>query len=97
NFQLSDEKKLNLDNNIHSSNINNSLHSTREYQIIQNFDKINLKEIEPTTQYIHESISEEDLSIVIDELVNLYLKDLNKGKEENVRKKHILDCINNNK
>ncbi|GBB84239.1 hypothetical protein RclHR1_10860009 [Rhizophagus clarus] len=63
--------------------------------IIQNFDKINEKEIEPTIQNIHENIFEEVLSIVIDSLVNLYFKEVNEGKDKKDRKQHILDCINN--
>ncbi|EXX50443.1 kinase-like domain-containing protein, partial [Rhizophagus irregularis DAOM 181602=DAOM 197198] len=66
-------------------------------QIIQNFMKSNIIEIEPTTQNINKSIFEEDLSIIIDELVNLYFKELNEGKEESVRKQHIFDYINNHK
>src|SRR6266542_4946155 len=84
-------------NNIDSPNTNNLLHE-ESFQIIQNFDKINMKEMEPTTtQNINECIFEEDLSIVIDELINLIFKDLNKGIEENVRKQRILDNINNYK
>ncbi|GBB83537.1 hypothetical protein RclHR1_10230007 [Rhizophagus clarus] len=62
-------------------------------QIIQNIDKIDIKEINPTTQNINKSIYEEDLGIVVDELINLTFKDLNKGNEDNVRKQHILDYI----
>src|SRR5438034_1386367 len=84
--------KLNL-KNVYSSNINNSLYEFS--QIIQNFDKINIKEIEPTTQNINENIFEEDLIIVIDELVNLNFGEINEGKEMEVRKQHILGYINN--
>jgi TPR repeat protein len=63
--------------------------------IIHNFDKINEKEIEPTIQNIHENIFEEDFSIVINDLVNFYFKEVNEGKDKNERKQHILDCINN--
>ncbi|RGB36180.1 hypothetical protein C1646_814177 [Rhizophagus diaphanus] len=62
---------------------------------IQNFDKINKREIGPTIQNIHENIFEEDLSIVVDDLVNFYFKEVNEGKDKNERKQHILDCINN--
>ncbi|GBC20507.2 kinase-like domain-containing protein [Rhizophagus irregularis DAOM 181602=DAOM 197198] len=64
-------------------------------QIIQNFDKIYIKEIKPTTQNINESIYEEDLSIVVDELINITFKDLNDGSENNLRKYHILNFLNN--
>ncbi|GBB84237.1 hypothetical protein RclHR1_10860007 [Rhizophagus clarus] len=65
--------------------------------IIQNFDKINEKEIEPTTQNIYENIFEEDLIIVIDDLVNYYFKEINEGKDYDTRKKHVLNYINNHK
>src|SRR5262249_30189716 len=64
-------------------------------QLIQNFDKINIKETEPTIQHINETIFEEDFSIVIDELVNLYFEEVNKGIEQRLRMQHILDYINN--
>ncbi|GBB84238.1 hypothetical protein RclHR1_10860008 [Rhizophagus clarus] len=65
--------------------------------IIQNFDKINEKEIEPTIQNIYESIFEEDLIIVIDDLVNYNFKEINEGKDYDTRKQHVLDYINNHK
>src|ERR1700722_8602089 len=58
---------------------------------------MDIKEIEPTTQNIHETIFEEDLSIVIDELVDLYFKELNKGIEQKARKQNIFNYINNYK
>ncbi|RGB36249.1 hypothetical protein C1646_697668 [Rhizophagus diaphanus] len=60
-----------------------------------NFNRISIREVEPTIQNINENIYEEDLSIVVNELVNLYFKEVNEGIEERVRKKHILDYINN--
>ncbi|PKK64231.1 kinase-like protein [Rhizophagus irregularis] len=65
------------------------------YQTIQNFVKTNIKELEPTTKNIHKNIFEENLSIVIDELVNFSFKEVNEGKEESTRKKNILNYINN--
>src|SRR4051812_2215115 len=76
----------------YSSNTNNLLHV-----FFQNFDKMNIKEIEPTTQNIHENIFEEDLSIIIDELVNLIFKELNEGKEEEIIKQHVHNVIINYK
>ncbi|GBC06908.1 hypothetical protein RclHR1_07130007 [Rhizophagus clarus] len=71
-------------------------HSNQLDQIIQNFNKINIMEINPTPQInIHENIFEENLNIVIDELVNFSFKEVNEGKEENTRKRHILDYIKN--
>src|SRR6185436_19413336 len=63
-------------------------------KIIQNFDKVDINEIKPTIQNINENIYEEDLSIVVDELINLTFNDLSKGNEDIVRKKHILNYIN---
>src|SRR5579862_2326286 len=81
--------------NIDSSNNNNSLYEFS--QIIQNFNKIDIKEIEPTTKNVNEYIYEEDFSIVTDELVNFIFKEINEGKEENIRKQHVFNCINNYK
>jgi TPR repeat protein len=78
-------------NNIDFSNTDNS----EFFQIIKNFDKTNIKEIEPTTKNINEHIFEEDLSIVVDELVNLILKKLNEGTSEMVIKQHVLNYITN--
>ncbi|EXX54381.1 uncharacterized protein OCT59_023555 [Rhizophagus irregularis] len=62
-------------------------------RIIQNFNKIDMKEIKPTTQNINENIYEGDLGIVVDKLIDLNMKNLNKGIDNNVRKKEILDYI----
>jgi TPR repeat protein len=59
------------------------------------YNRINIKEIEPTIQNINENIYEEDLSIIVNELINLYFKEVNEGKEERVRKQHVLEYINN--
>jgi TPR repeat protein len=88
-FQLS---AINL-NDIDLLYTNNSSYKELSHQIIQNFE-INKEEIGPTTQNIHEVIFEEELGIVIDEIVNIYFEALNKGKEENDRKKCILNYIN---
>ncbi|EXX66850.1 uncharacterized protein OCT59_023636 [Rhizophagus irregularis] len=76
-----------------NNSVNNILNISN--QVIQNFNKMDMKEIEPTTQVINEDIYEEYLSIIIDELVSFYFKMTNEGKEENIRKQHILDFINN--
>ncbi|GET58310.1 kinase-like domain-containing protein [Rhizophagus irregularis DAOM 181602=DAOM 197198] len=76
-------------------NINNS--SCEFFHINQNFNEMNIIETGPTTNYIHENIFEEDLSIIINELSNLYFKELNEGKESDIRKQHILDFIKNYK
>jgi TPR repeat protein len=75
-----------MDNvNTPNININNSLF------------KVNLLEIEPTTRDIEENIFEEDLSILVDKLVNLYLQEVNKGNNEKLRKKFVLDYFDNYK
>ncbi|GBB88834.1 hypothetical protein RclHR1_15440005 [Rhizophagus clarus] len=84
---IKDSDKINILNNL----------SHELPQIIQNFNKMDIKEIEPTTQNIVENIYEEDLSIVINELVNLYFSMANEGKEEDVRKQHILNYIDDHK
>ncbi|EXX56806.1 uncharacterized protein OCT59_023599 [Rhizophagus irregularis] len=84
NFYLSNTNNLLIENNL-----------LNEY--LQNFDKINIKEIKPTIQNIHENIFEEDLSIVIDELINLIFKELNEGKDEGIIKRHVHNFINNYK
>ncbi|GBB84146.1 hypothetical protein RclHR1_01080002 [Rhizophagus clarus] len=75
-----------------SSSVNNSLNYFS--QIIKNFGKINIIEIEPTTKNINKDIFEGDLSIVIDELVNLIFKKLNKKLNE--VKKIYEHLLNNN-
>jgi TPR repeat protein len=82
-------------NSINSSIFNNSLHDI--FQTIKNFNKINIKEIEPTTKNINKNIFEGDLSIVINELVDLIFGKLNEGKNEKIIKKCILNYIDNNK
>ncbi|PKK64692.1 kinase-like protein [Rhizophagus irregularis] len=79
-------------NNVENIHINDN----NLLQVIQNFDKIDIKEIEPNTQNINKYIFEEDLSFVVDELVNLYFKKVNEGKEEKMRKQTILNYIDNN-
>ncbi|RIA92709.1 hypothetical protein C1645_820298 [Glomus cerebriforme] len=58
---------------------------------------MNIKEIEPTAQNINESIFEEDLSILIDELIKLKFEEINEGKKYSVIKQHLFDYINNHK
>ncbi|GBC20367.2 kinase-like domain-containing protein [Rhizophagus irregularis DAOM 181602=DAOM 197198] len=79
--------------------ISNPLHeeTPQIIQIIQNFNKIDILEIEPSIQDINENIFEEDLSNLVDELVQLIFDGVNEGKELIVRKKQLFDYINNSK
>ncbi|GES90997.1 kinase-like domain-containing protein [Rhizophagus clarus] len=77
-----------------SSSVNNSLNYFS--QIIKNFGKINIIEIEPTTKNINKDIFEGDLSIVIDELVNLIFKKLNKKLNEIILQEIYEHLLNNN-
>ena len=55
-----------------------------ELSQIQNFFKVDIREIEPTTQDIKKTIFEEDLSVMVDKLINLYFEEvINKGKLKN--------------
>ncbi|GES90998.1 kinase-like domain-containing protein [Rhizophagus clarus] len=81
--------------NFSSSNINSSLNDIS--QIIQNFDKINIKELEPTTKNVNKNIFDGDLNIIIDELINFILDGLNEGKDEEVVKHHVLNYVNKHK
>jgi TPR repeat protein len=84
---------INNSENISTSNTNNLFQEFS--QIVRNFDKMDMKEIEPSTKNINDDTYEEFLGIVIDESVSYYFKMTNEGKEENMRKQHILDFINN--
>jgi TPR repeat protein len=86
NSKILNNQQLTLD----SSSSNDSLLCVE----IQNFFEGKTLEIEPTTQNIKENIFEEDLSIVVDKLVNLYFEETNKGKEERVRKQFVLNYFN---
>ncbi|EXX51991.1 uncharacterized protein OCT59_007136 [Rhizophagus irregularis] len=91
---LTDEQKFNPIN-IDISNINNSLHGEMS-QIIENFDKINTKEIVVYTTLTNENISsEKNLSKIVSDIVNYIFKLNNEGKNSIVGE-FILDYFNNN-
>ncbi|PKK63379.1 kinase-like protein [Rhizophagus irregularis] len=92
-IQSFNKQQLNLENINTLITHNNVLYK----EIFQDFTKIYMKEIEPNAQNIHGVIFEEELGVVVDELVNLHCKELNSGKEDNIRKQHTLDHINNYK
>ncbi|RGB40180.1 hypothetical protein C1646_753669 [Rhizophagus diaphanus] len=71
----------------------NNLHSGLS-RIFLNFNNINIKEIEPTTEKINEYISE-DLNNMVDELVDLIFKKLNEEEDEGPINEYVLDYINN--
>ncbi|GBB87807.1 hypothetical protein RclHR1_01430016 [Rhizophagus clarus] len=74
-----------------SSNTDNSLHGEMS-QFIQDFDKMNTKEVLFTT------LSNENISIIVNDIVNYIFKILNEGKESTLIKnpKKILDYFNKN-
>ncbi|EXX72084.1 uncharacterized protein OCT59_023611 [Rhizophagus irregularis] len=75
--------------------INNSLHEFS--QIIKNFDKVNIEEIEPTTGNIKKDIFEGDLNIVVEELIILIFNNHNEGENERIIKQYVLEHITKNK
>src|SRR6185437_1465801 len=82
--------------NVNNVNNDNTLKS-EELSQIQNFYKTDIKEIRPTTQDINETIFEEDLSIIIDKLINLYFDEVKNGKEKSEKKQFVLNYFNNYK
>jgi TPR repeat protein len=73
---------------------NKQINSKNTNYIIQNFNKINIKEIEPTSKNIDKYIND-DLNIIVDELVNLIFKEYNIGNDTILIKQQVLDYINN--
>ncbi|POG77710.1 kinase-like domain-containing protein, partial [Rhizophagus irregularis DAOM 181602=DAOM 197198] len=73
------------------SNIDNSLHGEVS-QIIQNFDKMNTREIVPT------SLTKENFNRIVNDTVNYIFRIINEGRESTLTKnnKYILDYFDNN-
>jgi hypothetical protein len=80
--------------NIDTSNINNSLHGEMS-QFIENFDKMNTKEMVYTTLTNEDISSEKNLSKIVTDIINYLFKVGNEGKDSTL-KKHILDYFNDN-
>ncbi|EXX54823.1 uncharacterized protein OCT59_004898 [Rhizophagus irregularis] len=80
--------------NIDTSNINNSLHGEMS-QIIENFDKMNTKEIVYKTLTNEDISSEIKLSKIVNDIVNYIFKITSEGKNP-ASNKHILDYFNDN-
>lgn len=85
------QQQLNVDKNT----IIKNLSCAELLQTIQHFNKINMKEVEPSIQDINENIFVEDLTFIVDELVNLIIKEINEEKEYKIIKQHVYDYINN--
>src|SRR4051794_26430767 len=89
------DKQINSESIICSLNNNNSLYEFS--QIIQNFNKIIIKEMEPTIKNINNNIFDGDLNIVVDELVNFIFKELNEGIFKEIIYQNFIKFMNNNK
>ncbi|GBB84021.1 hypothetical protein RclHR1_10670003 [Rhizophagus clarus] len=92
NPQLANKRHL-IQNSNTIININDNISYERFAQITQKFFKVNILEIEPTTQEIEKNILE-DLNILIDNLVNIFSQEINKGKEVKGRKELVYDYFN---
>ena len=68
--------------NIDTSSINSSLHGEM-FQIIENFDKMNTKEIVYTTLTNEDISSEKNLNKIVNNIVNYIFKVHNEGKDQN--------------
>ncbi|CAB4415516.1 unnamed protein product [Rhizophagus irregularis] len=90
---LTDEQNFNPIN-IDTSNINNSLHGEMS-QIIENFDKMNTKEMVYTSLTNEDISTEKNLNKIVNNIVNYILKMENEGKDLQL-KKYIPDYFNNN-
>jgi TPR repeat protein len=77
---------------------NNKLESREElFQLIQNFDKINIKEINPIeVSNEREKFSfEKGFDIIVDEINDLIFKSLNRGIEDKLVNEQVTEYLNN--
>ncbi|CAB4436908.1 unnamed protein product [Rhizophagus irregularis] len=93
NFQSTSTDEQNFNSiNIVTSNINNSLHGEMS-QIIENFDKMNTKEIVYKTLANEDISSKKNLNKIVNNIVNYIFKIINEGKNSS---EFILDYFNDN-
>src|SRR5690242_5703376 len=96
----SDNKSDAIGKNIDLNNIKNQSHGELS-QLIQNFDRMNTKEIvESLTQTSGQntdknSLSEKNLGLVVSEIVNFIFKMIKKGTDKRFKKQDTLDYFNN--
>ncbi|EXX63956.1 Cdc15p [Rhizophagus irregularis DAOM 197198w] len=103
NIQLSSDQEFNL-SNVEPSvnmpfNINNSELQGELSQLIQNFDKMNTKEIDSIIISASEqkyNLSKKDFNIIIDEINDFIFKSFNKGINDKLVKQQVIEYFNNN-
>src|ERR1044072_2095570 len=77
------------------SNVDNSLHENLS-QVTQNFNqKVVVSKMQADNKDDKDILSAKNLSMIVNEIVDLLSNKLNKGFEAKIRNQHILDYLNN--